>query len=286
MQMNLYHKKHIDAEEIPLALGVALKQFNDAIGTSYSEESIKIAYCTFETFPSVYKKFCKSDFPSWLLEDYTNPAFYADVQAAAFVEGDKAGILINTSVSFSMDEWVHDLMHEIAHIFAAQNEYLGRSFYTECCDNEDISVYEDTMYIGYAVWREFIADYITAFTTPHEPRPGIEQYRLDIKRFDSVIQDYSRVSLKAVSLVLAAIFTCKDYMDAESLEEFREILEKKNLLNLNEYDKLIVAIFDKVNDETIEPHIINEDFIDTLGSLIRHIVSNRRRSNTISKKEE
>lgn len=274
--MNLYHRKHISAEEIPNALRVAFWRFNETIGTSYSEANVKIGYFTLDNFVDVFRKFCEIDFPEWLREDYTNPSFYLDMQASAFVEGDKAGILINTSAPFSFFEWVHDLTHELAHIYAAQNEYSGRSFYNEHCCNTDLSVSEDVVYIGYAVWREFIAEYITAFTTPHEPHPSMEHYFLDIRRFDSEIRNCGKVSLRAMSMVLTAVFTCQDYMDAESKEEFLEILEEKKPLNLKEYGKLIDTIFDKVNDENVDPHIIDEDFMETLGSLVRYIISNRR----------
>lgn len=266
----------VSADRIPDALKVAFRQFNEAIGTSYSEATVKIGYFTFDNFPTVFKNFCEHDFPSWLNENYTNPSYWSDMQASAYVEGNKAGILINTSIPFTFSEWTHDLTHELSHIYATQNEYLGRSFYNAHCRDEGVSIYEDTIYIGYAVWREFIAEFITAFASPHELLQSISVFMPDIREFDLLIRDVSKDGLRAVSLILSALFTCREYMYAQSKEEFFEMLTIRKPVSLEKYGKLISFIFDKVNDKKSEPHIIDVEFMDTLGSLVRFLISNGR----------
>ena len=270
-----YQEKFISSEKIPDALKTAFHHFNNSIGTSYSEANVKIGYFTPEDFTTVFRKFCEKDFPSWLKEDYSRLSYFSDMQASAFIEGDKAGILINTFVPFTYTEWVHDLTHELAHIYAVQNEYLGRSFYDEHCSNKDIPVNEDVIYIGYAVWREFIADYITAFTTPHKPRPDLDVFMADIREFDSLTMSIDKDSFGAISLILVALFTCQEYMDAQDKEGFYKLLADRKPVDLDEYGKLIDHVFDKVNDEKTEPHIIDVDFIETFGSLVRQLIFGR-----------
>lgn len=272
--MDIYQKRYIDAEEIPLALEDAFERFNDAFETKYSLENVKIGFFTFQNFPSVFRKFCESDFPSWLFENYENPSFYSDAQAMALVEGSSAGILINVSVSFSYLEWVNTLIHELSHIYATQSEYGGRSFYRECCCDADLSAEEDMLYIGYSVWKEFIADYLTVFATA-QPLLTLYRYRGEIKRFDSMITNLKPTSLKAVSLVLVAVFTSKEHLTTESKEEFLDVLEKKTVLNMDEYRNLMKLILDHVRSVETEPQIINDSFIDELGSLVRKIVIDR-----------
>lgn len=271
----VFQEEYLPIEKISVALRESFYRFNKYIGASFSEANVKVGYFTMDNFVEVFREFCKDDFPEWLREDYTNPSYCEDMQASAFVDGDKAGILINTSVPFSFFDWVRDLAHELAHIYAVQNEYEGRSFYDEHCDGGNIPVGEDVVYIGYAVWREFIADYIAAFTTPEVPRPSLDSCFLTIQEQNSIISGVGKRALRAVSMVLAAIFTCQDYMDAADKEEVWNILKAKKPVNLEEYGKLLSFIYNKVNNENIEPHVINEDFIGALGSLVLELVHNR-----------
>lgn len=272
--MEIYQKRYIDAEEIPLALEEAFARFNDDFNTVYSFENIKVAFFTFETFPMVYREFCENDFPSWLEEDYTNPRFCSDAQAMALVEEANAGILINISVPFSYFQWVRALLHELSHIYAVQSEYGGKSFYRECCTNTELSAEEDMLYIGYTVWKEFIADFLTVIVSP-EPLITLYRYRGEIKRFDSVITSLKPDCLKAMSLVLVAVFTSKEHLETESKEKFLEILESKNVLDMEEYRELIQLVLDHIRNEAFSSQMITDDFIDEFGSLIRKIVIGR-----------
>lgn len=274
--MEIFQKKFIETSEIPLALNEAFRFFNEAFDTDFSEANIITAYFTFENFPSVYKEICEQHFPSWLSEDYTNPQFYNDAQAMALVNGNKGGILINTSVQFSFYEWVESLTHELSHIFAVQSEYYGRDFYLECCSNPQLSPAEDMLYVGYTVWKEFIADYLTVFATPYKPLIPLYRYRGEINRFDSMVTNLNKTSLKALSLVLVAIFTSKEFLTTKSKEDFLETLIKRCSLNMSEYHDLINTVFDHLRDANTDAHIINEEFIDDIGSLVRRIVVGRK----------
>lgn len=272
--MNLYQKQYIDPEEIPFALAEAFAYFNDEFGTEYSTDNVKIGFFTFQTFPSVFRKFCENDFPTWLYEDYENPNYCIDAQSMALVEGSNAGILINISKPFSFVDWIITLIHEIAHIYAAQTEYGGKNFYRECCCDADLPSEEDMLYIGYSVWKEFIADYLTSFTSIWKLKT-LYQYRGEIKRFDAAVTNLKPNSLKAIELVLVAIFTSKEHFAANSKEEFIDILEKKTVLNMDEYRDMIKLIFDHIHNERTAEHVINDEFIDELGSHVRKIVIDR-----------
>lgn len=272
--MEIYQKRYIDAEEIPLALEEAFARFNDDFLTDYSFDNVKVAFFNFETFPTVYREFCENDFPSWLEEDYTNPRFCSDAQAMALVEEANAGILINISCPFSYFQWVKALLHELSHIYAVQSEYGGRNFYRECCSNTELSAEEDMLYVGYTVWKEFIADFLTAIVVPESP-VTLYRYRGEIKRFDSVITGLKPNCLKAMSLVLVAVFTSKEHFETESKEKFLEILKSKNVLDMEEYRELIQLVLDHIRNEAFSPQMITDDFIDEFGSLIRKIVIGR-----------
>ena len=272
--MEIYQKQYIGADEIPFALNEAFSLFNSTFDTNYSLSNVKVSFFTFQTFPKMFHDFCEADFPSWLAEDYTNPSFYRDTQAMALVEEDKAGILINISVAFSYWEWVKALLHELAHIYATQKEYNGKSFYTQCCSNNDLCAEEDMLYIGYTVWKEFIAEYLVIFAMPTPPI-SLYRYRGEIKRFDLMIKDLKPDSLSAMSLILVAVFTSKEHLTTRSKENFLEILKEKHVLNMDEYHHLIHLIIDHIRNDQFEPQIITDDFIDELGSMIRKIVVER-----------
>ena len=76
MHPNLFTKAYLTSDEILEVLDHALNSFNVTFDSDYSRDDILVGFFTFADFPSVYERFCKKNFPSWLKEDYTNPAFY------------------------------------------------------------------------------------------------------------------------------------------------------------------------------------------------------------------
>ncbi|MDO5123110.1 MAG: hypothetical protein Q4D44_00405 [Eubacteriales bacterium] len=274
--MTIYQNPSIEPDEVPIAMKEAFRCFNDAFDTEYSEDNVKIAYCTFETFPQVYEDFCSKCFPSWLAEDYMNPAFYMDTNASALVEGENSGIIINTSVPFPFFEWVNSLTHELAHVYATRNEYHGQSFYEKHCCDPSLSAEEDMIYIGYQVWKEFIADYLTAYARPYMVPMTLYQLRSQIKQFDSVIRDLKPTSLKAITLVLVGIFTSREFLTSRDKEAFLSLLKEKKVVDTEEYKGLIRTVIDHLCREDIEPFCINEWFMDDIGNQVRSLVTGKQ----------
>lgn len=82
--------------------------------------------------------------------------------AQAFVNGTLYGILLHSGAADNPAGRYEIILHEMSHIFRIAKEANGANFFhTYCVDDES-----GVIVAGYAVWREFIADYMAAHITP------------------------------------------------------------------------------------------------------------------------
>jgi len=275
MQVSILQKPVIDEQEIPIALSVAVELFNDTYGADFILSEMKVAYCTMSTFSETYGKLCSKYFPSWLKENYKAESFYEDTLASALVEGNNVGILINTTYSFSFTEWVRVLLHELAHLYAVQNEFNGENFYKEYCADADIRMTDDMMYIGYSVWKEFIADFMSVYACPYYPIGTIYHYRKNIKDTESEISGFNALSFRAASLLLAYLFGSKDFATAKTWEEYWTKVESRKLFDCAMYKNLVHLVYNHLKSKAHLPHEISEDFIAEIGCEIHGIINRK-----------
>ena len=272
MHPNLFTKAYLTSDEILEVLDHALNSFNVTFDSDYSRDDILVGFFTFADFPSVYERFCKKNFPSWLKEDYTNPAFYEYTCASALYEGKYNGILINANVQCNYWRWYQILLHELSHLFASRNEYHGEKFYDKHCADQSISMQQDSTYLGYTIWKEFIADYMACLAMPFEPETSLARIKDNVNEDLDQIEDATKYSMLAMTRVLSDIFTTKEFFACESWECFNGKLMKLQPSIHPALVEMFSVVYNHLKRLDREAYKIHEDFIAVIGSTFQSFV--------------
>ena len=253
----------------------ACDQFNNELGTTYSLDNIRIAFCSADNIFKVYRDFTKEY--GFHYENRSEAALFGEL-AEAFIGRTDCddpshvdGILIRTDIPMGKSaptEYFTVFVHELAHIFCTTHEIPtaakeGQRFYDLYCaeDPTDISgrIQNGQMNAGYAVWREFIADIIAdiVFQQPtmflHEVRPAIREYQKHMK----VGNPDAKLAL---SKILSIVMNTKEGGETEKWEEF----EKKLLKEKIPFISIFQIVFNQLHHKYC--HEINPDFIKQLGT--------------------
>lgn len=142
-------------------LSKACMLINRRFGTDFTPDKLIIRYFTSDNGVEKYNEI-KELFPPET--DYDNEIFqseeyYNEIFARALISDDHDGLLIRTDLDFSEDEVIFSLTHELAHCFCTRNEIESGHFFEEYCLGE-YSEENGYINVGYAIWRETIADVI------------------------------------------------------------------------------------------------------------------------------
>ncbi len=261
---------YLNKKEIIYVLEDALELFNNKYNTNYSQANIHIGFFKSKDFPEVYERFCTEHFPRWLREDYTNPDFYKYTYASAFVEGENYGILIRSSAKFNYGQWLEIILHELGHIFATTHEYDG-NYYHEHCEDDSPVENPDMHYMGYTMWKEFIAEYLAQNALPPKTWQSIIQCSDKIIAWEEDIVGNDKTSISSLGRMLAAIFATTDFYNGDEWKSFEQkicnIYDDGGLL----YKAICHEIFDRLKTKKDKPYVISPDFIFIMGEHVMEI---------------
>ena len=261
---------YLNKKEIIYVLEDALELFNNKYNTNYNQANIHIDFFKLKDFPEVYERFCRDRFPRWLREDYTNPDFYKYTYASAFVEGDNFGILIRSSAKFVYGTWLEIILHELGHIFATTHEYDG-DYYHEYCEDDSPVENPDMHYMGYTMWKEFIAEFLAQNALPPKTRQSLCQSSDKIIAWDEDIIGTDKTSMSSLGRMLAAIFTTTNFYNTDEWKTFESevsiLWNDRGLL----YKSICQDIFYRLKAKKDNPHIISPDFIFVMGEHVFQI---------------
>lgn len=261
---------YLNKKEIIYVLDDALELFNNKYNTNYTQANIHIDFFKLKNFPEVYEKFCRDRFPRWLREDYTNPDFYKYTYASAFVEGDNFGILIRSSAKFVYGVWLEIILHELGHIFATTHEYDG-DYYHEHCEDDSPVENPDMHYMGYTMWKEFIADILSQNALPLKARHSINQNSDRIFAWEEDIVGNDKTSISSLGRMLAAIFTTTDFYNTDEWEPFERKVRSLGIGRGTLYLPICQDIFYRLKAKKDKPHLISPDFIFVMGEHVMQI---------------
>lgn len=243
-------------------------RFNQWCGFDFfHEDNLKVKILTPEEGIAGYERFCKQYFPSYLDEysdDYTAEGYIDTFGAQAFVNGALYGILLRSGEANDPPGWYEIVLHEMSHIFCIVHEKGGTNFFrTYCVDSENGAIT-----VGYAVWREFIADYISVRINPFFHWITTGELRERVRFWDRDIFAPTKDAEAAASCLLADIFSNKQ---VNSFSNARDILQYLNANRifpskaiLEYYTILLETIFQQVSKN--EFWKISVDFIESVGS--------------------
>lgn len=228
--------------------------FDEALGFDFSKnDCLKIAYCNFENRAEVYEDFCKRFFPLYLSENYDRNSIFV---AQSFTNADDEiyGILICLDMEPEDADWYQIIFHEMSHIFCISREF-GRDNFTAKYLSSAItkSPKEQCMDFGYAIWREFIADYISYKVRPITRPLSFAQMREVVRELDPGVCVSNPEQTVNTSIILAHIFVHPKIQEARDIETVLQALKRNRIFSSKErcedYRELIKLIFHQLEDD-------------------------------------
>ncbi len=242
--------------------------FNQWCGFDFfHEDNLKVKILTSKEGIAGYECFCKQYFPSYLdkySDDYTAEGYIDTFGAQAFVNGTLYGILLRSGTAENSAEWYDIILHEMSHIFCIAKEANGANFFHSYCIDDENGV----IVAGYAVWREFIADYISAHINPFFHWIITDELREQVRLWDQDVFASNKDAKLAVSCLLADIFLNKQVNSSNNMGDILRYLDANRIFSskaiLEYYIILLETIFQQVSKN--EFWKISVDFIESVGS--------------------
>lgn len=246
--------------------------FNDTLNEEFfRDDNLKVTFMTLENGVKVYEAFCRQFFPEYLEENYTAPGYMESFTAQAFVNKDVYGILarLDTGIEFSWyDSWYEIILHEMSHIFCVVHEIGGENFFEKYCeDKAEDSTRNGLICAGYAIWREFIADYIAAQINPFFSPLSMRELKKEVSELDKEWNSTNPKAKTFVSQMLADILLNSKVRQQKNSEAILQLLEKEKVFTSKvpgtSYSGMIRILYKQLLQD--ECWKINVDFILKLG---------------------
>lgn len=267
-ELNLDAFRQSKKEFIESVIETCKPIFNDAFGLDFSrDDCLKVAFCTFENRAAIYEDFCKRFFPLYLAEDYDRDSFFT---AQALTNTDKGiyGILICLGVEQEPSDWYQIILHEMSHLFCITREIAGDNFnarYPKKTIKENW--HNGNIYVGYAVWREFIADYIAYQLNPIKAPLSLVRLREIVRELDEGIYVENPDRAISASLVLAYIFVTAKIQEATDTDTIIQTLKRNRIFaskkRCEHYREIICLIFHQLEKDFFWE--ITPQFIEKIG---------------------
>lgn len=242
--------------------------FNATIADRFfHDDNLKVAFCTSENQVIVYETFCGQFFPLYLAEGYSRTNYFA-AQAMTNVPDGIYGILVCLDTCDEGNDWYQIILHEMSHIFCITHEIGGENFQHKY-SKEYLGENEQYWYssIGYAVWSEFIADYIASQINPLVMSLSLAKLRVVIRKLDEGMNVNNPDRAQNCSQILCYIFLNPRIRAAKDGDSAFQILEKNRVFASKErsghYHEIISLLFDRLKQECY--WTIGPEFIEKLG---------------------
>ena len=204
-----------------LIIDDAIEYFIDSMPkVPFSREDVIVEFFTLDNAIERYVSLCQQYFPRKLdRKDYLNGELFEDAAAMALVGKEKVGMLFRSDLQDSATDFRHGVLHELAHIYCLLREmprdehfidiYLGCTPETDFLTAEERQE-DGILSAGYAIWCEFIADYIAVLLDAegfeHDFRSGASYMSEMLNGLGIGIP----TSKRAMSNFLVTIMTCSD----------------------------------------------------------------------------
>ena len=245
----------------------AFKIFNDQMHTYYSRETVEVKLITAETPDDEIAGFLRR-FPEACQEEMFEPGYYKKIKGEALVTPDRYGIVLRTDIEETGLEWRHIVFHEISHVFCSTHELEdGGSFYKRYCEKDSDNRLNDIfMYEGYAIWREFIADFVAVLVDVAMPDPTIRGNSKYIRQeLNEIAKGEPLAGLKVKNVLIDTLVTA-DMLHAPEKAESLKKLERFEKLQTPSWKALLSTVYDQIFNEDGNVWEIDPEFIKTLGA--------------------
>jgi len=268
-----YHTNHADKKDIEEIIECCKTIFNSVIGSHFlNSQNLKVEFFHLENGVAVYEQFCKQYFPSHFskyYDDYTKEGYMGSFVAQAFINGDVYGILCSLDADVEPNYWYEVILHEMTHIYCTTHETKGGNFFEKyCLDEEGVAELNGAMGAGYAVWREFIADYWGAEFAPFSSPLSLAQVREKVRDLEENVDAENPAAKVLVSQILAYIFRNPTVHRAENAADAYKTLEKNRIFASKARTKCYKQLIETVFEQLLKDNYwkISPFFIEDLGS--------------------
>lgn len=244
---------------------MAMDMFNRQIGTDYSEDTIEICLVTEENgdekIPAFLENFKEVVEPIMLV-----PGYVSTIRAEALVTKERLGMIIRTDLEGHDMQWRHMVLHELGHIFCTQNELESKEkFFNKYCIHTENKFQDGAINAGYAIWREFIAEFMATILDEDMFDNYLEQMKdhcyFMLDEIEAMVDDdkYCLSALLIDIMTTVEVLHALEFSQAlEKLKSYDRVVNSKTLLGIVE------LVFDQIAED--EPWVIDVDFIETLGN--------------------
>lgn len=268
IRLRLYDSKRTKRDNIESIIEICKQIFNETLGENFFQGgNLKVAFCNFENRVSAYEEFCEQFFPLYLREGYSSTISFV---AQAFTnESDNIyGILVCLDAGPESDLWYQIILHEMCHIFCIMHEIGGENFEAKYSkDNIGNNLKSWNISIGYAVWREFIADYIASQFNPLIAPLTSAELREAVRDLDNWVNMGNPDRSQNLSQLLCYIFLSPQIQGAEDEETIVQFLVKNRIFAnkacCETYREFIALILKQLKHEPCWE--ISPAFIEKLG---------------------
>lgn len=241
--------------------------FNAAFADQFfHDDNLKVAFCTSADQASVFEEFCGKYFPLYLDKNYSRTDYFA-AQAMTNVSEDICGILICLDTLDEGEIWYQIILHEMSHIFCITNELDGENVHVKYSKEKmgDDPRYH-FLHVGYAIWREFVADYMASELNPFSETYSLTDLRKVVRQLDKNVNLDHPERAQIYSQILVSVFQNPRVAQAADASDAVQILEKNRVFppqNRRNYCATMELLFHQLAQEPFWK--LNVDFIEKLG---------------------
>ena len=245
---------------------MAFKIFNDQMHTDYSRENVDVKFITAETPDEEIAEFL-AQFSDACEEAMFKRGYYKQIKGEALVTPGRYGIILRTDIEDKGLYWRHLVFHEISHIFCSTHELKdGSSFYKRyCADEAGGSALNGEVCSGYAIWREFAADFLAILVDVAMPDPTLRGNSKEISQELEAIAKGEPFIKTRIKTVLLYTLVTSDVMDEPDRESSLKKLDRFKQLQTKSWKVLLGNVYDQMFDEDKDFWEIDYEFIKTIG---------------------
>ena len=246
---------------------MAFDIFNQQMDTDYSRENVEVKLITAKTADKEIAEFLKR-YPEACEEQMLEPGYYREIKAEAFVTPQRYGIIVRTDIPDQGLQWRHVILHEISHIYCIMHELPdGENFFQKyCLDYAEITFEDGMINGGYAIWREFIAEYMARLLDIDMVATTLKQNEKHMNLILEDIENGAQDVKECIEAVLIDTMASKDILKAKDKSAAFEKLNRYEKLKSVSWQGLLNTVYDQLYDKSRAAYEIDFDYIKSLGS--------------------
>ena len=241
--------------------------FNQQMETEYSLTNIGLLLTDAKTADKDIPEFIRN-YPEAAEPDMFEPGYYKSIRGEAFISAGKAGIVLRTDTGEDTNQFRHLVLHEISHIYCMTHELNdGENFYKKYVVDDHGNTFENGIIAGgYAVWREFVAEFMARLLDVFQEDFSIALTADNVEYLLDEIENIVPDTRECITAILIDTFSTKDLLDKVDKKASLSVVEWFERLQTPSWKELFSIVYDQIFNDDKYYWEIDFDFIHELGS--------------------